>query len=324
MTDLNSIRIGLIGPGRHGRRYAAHIRKDIAGLTLAAISRRSLEGKRQAKEWGAAYFADWQELVASPQVDAVILAATPNLNLAVARHCAVQKKPLLVEKPLATTAAQAEEIVDLCRTAGIPLTVAQTLRFNSAILALRQFLFMAGPLHYFHASQRLEKTVHDWLDDPEVAGAGVILHTAVHVFDALRFITGREVLRLKAKRFCRHNQKCEDLFMAMFEMEGELVGTMDASKVGPARTGRFEFVGENGQLQGDQIHNFVEFVSGVDVSSLAVAAPAATIIPLLNSWRDYLVGKGENPVPGEEGAAAVAIAEACLLSADRDAWVSLS
>ncbi|MEJ2691212.1 MAG: Gfo/Idh/MocA family oxidoreductase, partial [Deltaproteobacteria bacterium] len=158
---------------------------------------------------------------------------------------------------------------------------------------------------------------------PEVAGAGVILHTAVHVFDALRYITGREVVRLKATRFCRHSRRCEDLFMAMLEMEGGLVGTVDASKVGPARLGRFEFVGENGQLQGDQIHNFVEFVHGTEVSSIALAAPASTLIPLLNGWRDFLLGSGKNPVAGEEGAAAVAIAEACLLSAERDVWVSL-
>lgn len=317
------LRVGLIGAGRHGSRYAKHIRKDIHGLTLAAISRRSLSGKGQAKRWGAAYYPDWHELVASPEVDAVIVAATPDLNPAIVRHCVACAKPLLLEKPLAVSADEARAIVDLFRAAKLPLTVAQTLRFNTTVLALRQYLARCGNLHYFHASQRLERTVHDWLDDPAVAGAGVILHTAVHVFDALRYITGREVVRLRATRFCRYNSRCEDLFMAMLEMEGGLVGTVDASKVGPARLGRFEFVGHDGQLQGDQIHNFVEFVQGVEVSSFALDEPASTLIPLLNRWRDFLRGLGDNPVPGEEGAAAVAIAEACLLSSERDAWVTL-
>ena len=109
----------------------------------------------------------------------------------------------------------------------------------------------------------------------------------------------------------------------MLEMEGGLVGTVDASKVGPARIGRFEFVGENGQLQGDQVHNFVEFVKGTTVSSFPLDPPAATLIPLLCRWRDFLLGRGENPVPGTDGAAAVAIATACLRSAKSDVWVSL-
>lgn len=106
-------------------------------------------------------------------------------------------------------------------------------------------------------------------------------------------------------------------------MEGGLVGTVDASKVGPARLGRFEFVGENGQLQGDQIHNFVELVKGSEISSIALEKPASTIIPLLRGWHEFLLGMGENPVPGVDGAAAVEIADACLRSAASDAWVSI-
>lgn len=317
------VRVGLIGAGRHGSRYARHIREDVQGLTLAAISRRSPTGKEQAEQWGAAYYPDWRDLVASPEVDAVIVVATPDLNPAIARHCLNCGKPLLVEKPLAISSDEARAMVDLFRDAELPLTVAQTLRFNTTVLAFRRYLARVGELHYFHASQRLERTQHDWLDDPEVAGAGVILHTAVHVFDALRYITGREVVRLRATRFCRYNRRCEDLFMAMLEMEGGLVGTVDASKVGPARLGRFEFVGEAGQLQGDQIHNFVESVRGTEVSKLAIDEPVPALIPLLDRWQAFLRGSGDNPVPGEEGAAAVAIAEACLLSAQRDAWVSL-
>ncbi len=320
---LDVLRVGLIGTGRHGSRYARHIRQDVKGLELAAISRRSPSGREQAEQWGAAFFPDWRNLVACPEVDAVIAAVTPDLNPAVARHCVTHGKPLLVEKPLAISHKEARAMVELCRSAGLPLTVAQTLRFNTTVLALRHHLSMAGKLHYFHASQRLERAMHSWQDDPQVAGAGVILHTAVHVFDALRYITGREVVRLKASRFCRYNRRCEDLFMAMLEMEGGLVGTVDASKVGPARLGRFEFVGENGQLQGDQIHNFLEFVHGTEVSSLATEEPASTLVPLLNGWRDFLLGRGVNPVSGDDGAAAVAIAEACLLSAERDAWVSI-
>jgi len=317
------IGVGLIGTGRHGSRYAGHIIADVGGLKLTAISRRSAIGRRQAEKWGASYYADWRRLVDAPEVDAVIVAATPNLNCAIAELCAAKGKPVLIEKPLATTALEAGRIVEVCRSSQTPLTVGHTLRFNTAILALRRRLADAGPLHFFHASQRLEKTLHDWLDDPSVAGAGVILHTAVHVFDALRFITGREVKRVKAIRLCRHNRKCEDLFMAILEMDGGLMGTVDASKVGPARVGRYEFVGEYGQLQGDQVHNYLQLIDGARISDIVLDGPVSTIVPLLSGWYKHLTGQGSNPVPGEEGAAAVAIAEACLRSAEKEQWAAV-
>ncbi len=77
--------------------------------------------------------------------------------------------------------------------AEVPLTVAQTLRYNPVIQALRQRLPEMGELYSFTANQRLEPSTLAWHDDQETAGAGVLFHTAIHVFDALREITGLKV-----------------------------------------------------------------------------------------------------------------------------------
>jgi len=315
------MKVGIIGTGRHGARYANHILQDLPEMHLAAISRRGEEGRAQAEAWGAAYHADWRELVASPAVDAVIAVTTPNLHPEIAACCAGQGKPLLIEKPLAIDAAAAARIVTLFGKANLPLTVGQTLRYNPVIKALRQELGRAGTLHLFSACHRLEQTSHPWLDLPEVAGGGVILHSAVHLFDALRFITGQEVKRVRAMVGHRYTSHLEDLFVAQIEMESGLIGSVNASKVGPARSGRYEFVGSRGQLQGDQVHGFVEFLRGGESETLLESGPVPAILPLLLDWQALLAGHGENPVPGEDGLAAVRICDACLLSAREDRWV---
>ncbi len=296
----------------------------MAGLTLSAICIRSAEGKKQARKWGAQFFTDWRDLISSPEVEAVITATTPNLNIAIANACAAAQKPLLIEKPLSINTKAAADIVAVCNESDIPLTVGQTLRFNSTVIALKRELTRVGTLYLLSASPRLEQTPHAWLDDPEIAGAGVILHFAVHIFDALRFITGREVKRVRASMFCRYNIRLEDLFTALVEMEGGAVGTVDASKVGHARTGRYEFVGSSGQLQGDQIHCTVEFIKGTSIEKLPQEKPVPTIISLLSAWKGFLHGEEPNPVPGEDGLAAVKICDACLQSAKEDRWIELS
>ncbi|MEZ4396216.1 MAG: Gfo/Idh/MocA family oxidoreductase [Candidatus Krumholzibacteriia bacterium] len=314
------IGVGLVGTGVHGARYARHLRGDLPGLALRAIARRSEAGARQAADWGCRWHPDWRALVDDPAVEAVVAAATPDLNPALAAACAAAGKPLLIEKPLAANPADGEAMVAAMAARATPFTVAQTLRYNAVILALRAELPRVGRLHGFTACQRLERSSHPWLESPAVAGGGVILHTAVHLFDALRFVTGRELRRVRAVTRQRYNAALEDQLLVQLELDGDLPGLADASKVGPARCGRYEFVGEAGQLQGDQIHGTLEFVEGLTVTPLAHPPLAPTLVPLLADWERHLRGRGPNPIPAAEGLAAIRICDACRRSAASGDW----
>ncbi len=318
----NTINIGIIGTGKHGSRYATHILNDCPNLRLKAISRRSAIGQQQGAEWGANYLSDWRKLIYCQDIEAVIAATPPTLNLAIARECAIAGKPLLLEKPLADTLASAREILSLTRNQNLRLTVAQTLRYNPIIHAMRDSIKLIGTLYGFTGSHRLEPSSLTWLEDPSQAGAGVILHTAVHLFDALRFITNQEITRVRASIRLIHNPNLEDLFTAQIEM-GTIIGTVNSSKISPARCGRYEFIGSSGELHGDQIHDRLELVQGNRIIQLPHAQPCSTIIPLLHDWYAFLTDQGPNPIPVTEGLAAMKVCDACLRSARNDCWITL-
>jgi predicted dehydrogenase len=318
------MKIGIIGTGRHGSRYVGHIMKDVPGMELVAISRRSAAGLEQARKWHVRYYADWHDLVHDPQVEAVISVTPPAVNLAIARYCAVLRKPLLVEKPLAADSRSGAEMVALFKDADLPLTVGQTLRYNSIIQGLRRNLAKVGHLFSFSASHRLEPSSLPWMEDAATAGAGVILHTAVHMFDALRYITGLEIRRVRASRYQIHNPNLEDLFTAQVEMADGVVGTVDSSKIGKGRTGRYEFVGLDGELHGDQVHGRLEFIQGADIMPVSHAPLTPTIVPLLNDWLAFLKGQAANPVSGEEGLASLSVCDACLRAARLGEWVEVA
>jgi len=325
MAKKDLVRVGIIGVGKHGSRYARHLVNDLPDLfCLNGISRRADTGHDQAADLNCAFFRDWRELVASDQVDAVIAVTTPNLNPAIAELCAAFGKPLLLEKPLATDYHAGKAMVELLARKGVPFTVAQTLRYNSVISGLRAGLPTFGDLYSFSACQRLEPSTLAWLEDPDVAGSGVIFHTAVHLFDAIRFITGREVQRIRATAQMVHNPRLEDMLMAEVLLDGNVPGILDASKVSPARAGRYEFVCENGMVQGDQIHSTLQAINGMQVRDLELAPARPAILPLLIDWHLFLTGKGENPIPAEDGLAAVKICHACRLAAATGLWVELA
>src|SRR5207237_1088404 len=69
-------------------------------------------------------------------------------------------------------------------------------RWNAVVRAIRDRLPTLGRLRALYLNQRFEPSPLAWLDDPDLAGAGIILHTGVHSFDLVRWLTGREVARV--------------------------------------------------------------------------------------------------------------------------------
>ena len=316
------MRIGIIGTGRHGSRYANHILNDVHGMELAAISRRSPEGAAQAKNWQCNLYPDWHDLVAAAEVEAVIAAVPPTLNLDIARACVATRKPLLLEKPLAAGAEDAREIVRICHQNDLPLTTGQTLRYNQVIRTFKKEFSRLGPLLGFSASQRLEPITHEWLKQPELAGAGVSFHTAVHVFDALRYISGQEIIRVMA---WTDRPVIENRLLALLELENGATGTVDCSKISHSRSGRFEFIFDRAQLVGDQVHNTCACIRGMDRQKIDCGEVVSTIVPLLKEWLLFLSAQegSKNPVSGADGLRAVQVAAACLESARSNRWVKV-
>lgn len=317
------MRIGIIGTGRHGSRYANHIVNDCDELQLAAIARRSDEGQQQAELWGARYLKNWQELVASSEVDAVICAVPPVLNIDIAKQCSKYGKPLLIEKPLSVNSVDGLDIVNTMKRAGVPLTVGQTLRYNPVVQKLREELPNQGKLYTAYANQRLEPSDIKWLENPLEAGAGITFHIAVHVFDALHYITGLKVVRVSAMcRICK-TKHLEDLALIHVEMENGVAGIVDVSKLSTSRSGRYEFICEKSQLHGDQIHGYVNCVSANIERQLEKFPPVPTVLSLLRAWQQFLSGDGPNPVTGEDGLYAIRVSEASLESSEDSRWVNV-
>jgi predicted dehydrogenase len=310
-----AIGLGIIGTGKHGARYLAHAAADVPGLELIAIARRDrVAGERQAREYGCRFYQDAEALIADPAIAAVVLVVPPPLNLRLAMAAAAAGKALLIEKPLAPTVAACRAIADAIARAGVPAMVAHTLRFNAVVGVLRDALPSIGPLHAAVLSQRFEPSALAWLDRRAEAGGGIILHTGVHSFDLLRFLTGREAVRVSASAGAVATRDTEDNFTAAIEMEGGLLASVGGSRATVGRSGTIELAGRDGQLAGDHVHGTAARLVGTTRTPLAVAAPAMTVVATLREFVGA-VGAGRTPaITLADGAGSVALAEACYRS----------
>lgn len=317
--------VGLIGLGRHGRRYARHLAGGVRGVRLAAVSRRDeVAGRREASRLGCAFHPSWRDLVADPSVQAVCLAVPPGRHLEVARVVARAGKPLLVEKPLATTARDALALCRAFERAGLTLMVAHTLRYNPTVRSLKARLKTIGPVRALHGAMRQEPMPQAWKRDRRLAGGGCVLQIGVHLFDTVRYLTDEEPSRIWCQTRRVENPSVEDVASATLTLRGSgALCTLEASKVSGGRTGTITVVGERGQLVADFIQGTLTKVAGRLQRPLTVRGPEQTIKTVLEDF-SLAVRRGRPPpVTGRDGLQAVRIAEACYRSAAQGRPVSL-
>lgn len=319
----SAIGIGLIGAGKHGQRYATHVLRDVPSFRLAALSRRDVEaGRRQASEHGASFHADWRDLVADRAVHAVTVVVPPALHRPIVEAVAAAGKALLIEKPLATTAADARAIVRAARAAGIPALMAHTLRWNVVVNAMRALVPSLGGLRALALNQRFEVSKLDWLDRPE-SGGGVLLNTGVHSFDLVRFLTGREVVRVRCRTARVATTRTEDNFAAILELDGapDAMVTVGGCRASAGRSGLIDVAGADGQLVGDHLHHFAYRLRGLEKTPIELAPAAQTVREVLLAFERLLATKETPRATLEDGARAVAIADACLRAGESGATV---
>ncbi len=314
---MASLRLGIIGAGRHGSRYAHHAAKDLEGLRLSAICRRDRRsGGALAAELGCDFTGDAFELIAREDVDAVALVTVPDLLEGFIEAVAGHGKALLVEKPVAQDLASALRIADIIDKSGIYCLAGHTLRFNAVCKRIREHIAELGRIDSLSFSQAFPPQLQlAWLDRPERSGGGNILHTGVHCFDLINFFTGM----VPGTAFCRarsiYTRRTEDCFSAEFTFEdSQALAHVTCARTTSSRNGLMEIVGEHGQLVGDHVHNTLYRIGKGGREQLDPGDPQMTVLEALRCLRDE-VAEGRSPsIKYRDGLAAVAVADACYRS----------
>ncbi len=322
MIMESPLRVGLIGVGRHGSRYAKHIHEDLPEIDLIGLWRRNAdEGKRQARQYGCRYFQTYSDLLSDKSVDAVVVALPPALNVRVCEEAAYRGKHILLEKPMAINIRDSTRIRQAVSRSGVRIMVSHTLRFNAAVTAVKRFVPALGALHSVVLSQRFEPSPLGWLDQRDLSGGGVVLHTGVHSFDLLRFLTQEEVDKVSCRIDRVVTRDTEDNFSAIMTFEkSHIIASVTGSRGTKGRNGLIEVAGENGQLIADHVHNYLYEIRGMERRPIELGDPVPTVYEALKAFHHSLCQEVPFPVTIDDGLNAVAIAEACYRAAETGKW----
>jgi predicted dehydrogenase len=311
--SIPELEIGLVGVGRHGSRYLHHIQQDLPGVRLAAICRRKVE--EPIPGISVPIYRDYRSLIADPQVQAIVVVTPPARCREICLEAIRAGKPILIEKPLATTGADARAMVDAAREADVLLMTAQTMRFDPTILLLKQQLDSIGPLRAATFVSHVETKPNLLTDAAQPIALGALLELGIHVLDLVRFLTGDEIVAVRCTMTPAPTSGPENTVQGELRTSGGKTSTFDIARVESARVGTAEWVGVTGTITADWPRRTVTKTRVQGTSETWTVESRPTVLAMLESFVHAIRSSTAPPITGVDGCRAVEAADACYRSA---------
>lgn len=148
--------IAVIGCGSWGMNYL-RVFSEIGGSRLCMAcdpDEARLRGVRERYQL-LATTTDWQEAIADRWVNAIVIATPASAHFELARRALASGKHVLIEKPLASTVAEARELAEMSERSGLVLMVGHTFLYNDGVRKMKELVSAAdfGRVYYLHATR---------------------------------------------------------------------------------------------------------------------------------------------------------------------------
>jgi len=213
-------RLAVVGTGALGRHHA-RILANLPGAELVAVAEIDpAAGRRVAQEAGTEWVTDYRDLIG--RIDAAVVAVPTGLHYTIAGHLLRAGVDVLVEKPLASNARQARELVGLARSRRAILQVGHVERFNPAFVAARARL--QSPKYI--RSERFSPFSFRSTD------IGVVLDVMIHDLDLVLTMVGQPVESVEALGISILGEH-EDAVQARLRFRGGCIADLAANRVSP-------------------------------------------------------------------------------------------
>ncbi|MCA6111414.1 Gfo/Idh/MocA family protein [Bradyrhizobium cenepequi] len=302
-----ALRVGVIGAGVMGSNHA----RVLAGLpevTLVGIVDPLAEHRARAIALvGCRAFATLDELL-NEGVDAVTIAAPTHLHHEIALACIARNIHILVEKPVASTVEEGNDIVAAARQAGITLMVGHVERFNPAVAAIKQAI--SGEDILSIGITRVGPF------PPRMSNVGVVIDLAVHDIDLIRWFTESEIVDVQPQLSSAVAER-EDIALLQFRTASGVLAHINTNWLTPFKARSVTVATRGKYVMGDLLTRQVTECFGFkpDGSYSMRHLPVGHDEPLRAELIAFLdaVRSGKEPaVSGNEGVASLEIAIKCL------------
>ena len=297
----------------HVRVY--HKMEEANLMGVSDVSERAL--KKIEKKYGAKGYTDYCELLANPEIEVVSVCVPTTFHHDVVMEAIKHKKHVLVEKPIAFTLTEAEEMIAAAKEAGVILATGHVERFNPAVQKAKEliddgvigdivsaFAKRVGPL------------------PPRIKDVGVSIDLAIHDLDIMNYLFEEEITQVYGTMNSSFDDsEFEDHAEIMVSFDNESTGIIEVNWLTPYKRRELELTGTAGIISVDYIQQSIE-VFGKFAQDIEIVHEE----PLkgeLKSFLNSVVEEKKPVITGEDGLKALKMVIAANKSSKEHRPVSL-
>jgi predicted dehydrogenase len=267
------MRVAVVGLGSMGNNHA-RVYSELPDAELVAVADidRTL-AQSAAEKYHARAYTDYSEMLKKEQPEAVSIAVPTAMHEEAGMVALEVGANVLIEKPIASTEAGGQRLIEKAAKARRQLMVGHIVRFNPAIQALKLKL-MAGQLgRIFQVVCRRAGPFPARIRD-----VGVVIDLAPHDVDIMRFLIGSDPVRVYAETQQQVHTEHEDLLWGTLRFSNGVIGGLEINWLTPTKLREVLVVGERGMFRVDDLTQDLYFFENAQVSD--------------SEWSAYAVLKG--------------------------------
>jgi len=346
MKKAGAVRVAVIGAGsvakyRHVPEYAGNKFVNI----VAVCDKVAANAEKLAKQFGGKVFTDWHDVVKSNEVDAISVCTPNNLHAPVTIAALKAGKHVLCEKPMATSASEAEAMVTAAKENKKILMIGHNQRLAPLHIRAKQILqsgmlgrvitFRTNFAHPGPEGWSIEG-VGGWFFQKKQAFVGAMGDLGVHKADLIRWLLKDEIVEVAAfveALAGKKNSTVDDNAICLFRLKSGAIGSMTVSwSHQPGEDNSTVFYCEKGIMRIGADPTYTVIVELADGEKQMIRTKGMqtneeggqTSSGVIDTFIDCIVKGTPCPIPGEEGARSLGVILACMKSAATKRFVSVA
>lgn len=241
------MRAAVIGVGSMGQNHA-RVYATLEDVELVAVADNNFEtAVKVGKRYNAKPYQDYHVMLDKENIDLVSIAVPTKLHKEVALTVLDKNIHVLLEKPIASTEADAREIIQAAESSPTAkLMIGHIERFNMAVMELKKRLHELGDIYKIDV-QRIGPF------PKRITDIGVITDLSVHDLDIIHFLTNSNPKRIFAEIQRRLHPLHEDSVTALIKYDNEALAVLNINYLSPTKTRLLKVFGKKGMFKVDYL-----------------------------------------------------------------------
>jgi predicted dehydrogenase len=319
IDNQKCVRWGLIGCGDIARKRVAPALSESPHSELVAVSRANRD---LLDEFADAFgvpnrVADWREVAASDDIDAVYIATPVNLHAAQTIAAAESGKHVLCEKPMAMNVAECERMIAAADANGVKLGIAYYRHFYPVVRRMKELIdsgeigkpvvAQVNAFEWFNPSQSNPRA---WLLNPVISGGGPMFDFGCHRIQLLLHLLGPIKTVRAVRATALFQREVEDTASASFEFTCGAIANVTVSHAVMEPRDSVTIWGSEGSIATEVLNEGRLVVRTRDKERFEIHEPARNIHqPLIQDFIRAVIDEHQPLVAGDIGKAVAEVEE---------------